>query len=103
MYTRMTSKVDMLDVQVTTVELTLKNHESSLKEHTALLLGHASLLSSLETNVAEITKTLAMMHAEMKRGFQQQFCIDGGKELDEVEFGASLGGSFIIIGEGGKP
>ena len=103
MNTRMTSKVDLLDARVTAVESTLKNHESSLKEHTALLLGHTSSLNSLESNVAEMTKTLALMHAEMKRGFQQQFRTEGGKEVGEGISGASPSGSFVISGDRGEP
>ena len=56
MQTRMTSKMEVLDARVTVVESTLKNHDTSLKEHMALLISNTSLLSSLETNVVEISK-----------------------------------------------
>ena len=103
MRTRMTSKMDVLDTRVGAVESTLKNHDASLKEHTTLLIGHSSSLNSLETHVAEMTKTMALMHTETRKGFQQQHRIEGGKESDDVESGASPGVSFVITREGERP
>ena len=103
MRTRMTSKTDALDARVAAVESTLKNHDASLKEHTALLIGHSSSLKSLETHVAEMTKTLTLMHTEIRKGFQKQHRIEGGKESDDVESGASPGVSFVVTGEDERP
>ena len=69
MRTRMANKLEAIDVRVGALENSLKNHGMTMKEHLVQLTEHSTQLGSLMTSVSDITRSLPMLHFEMRGGF----------------------------------
>ena len=93
MSTRMTSKLEVFDARLSTVEASLKNQEAVVTSHDSTLKEHSGLLT-------EITKTLAILRMEMCEGFQQQSQWDKGKDKVGSSREGSQAAAFDIINEG---
>ena len=93
MPTRMTSKLEVFNARLLTVEASLKNQEAMVTSHDSTLKEHSGLLT-------EITKTLAILKTEMREGFQQQSRREKGKDKVGLSGGGSPAASFDITDEG---
>ena len=102
MSTRMTSKVEALESRVTAIDSSLRNQEVFLRNQEVTVMSHDATLKEHTSMLADITQTLAMLHTEVREGFQQQQRRDKGKDKEESDRGASSGVSFIISGDGNK-